>query len=146
MGSWGDGVHGSWTGRMMDWGGGGGSWYFGRGPKLKTKGGPSPIFFVLWKFTCSKKKILGSGGARAPFGINVGPSLLSEYLIIFDALCPLLVVTGYFSMLIKTFTDSRTLRRPLRLIANFSHKSTSWQSKYWKTNKNEDSFTSWSTP
>ena len=26
-------------------------------------------------------------------------------------------------MLIKTFTDSRTLRRPLRLIANFSHKS-----------------------
>ena len=35
-------------------------------------------------------------------------------------------------MLIKTFTDSRTLRRPLRLIANFSHKSTSWRSKYWK--------------
>ena len=63
-------VMGSWASRMMGWGG---SWYFGRGPELKTKGCPSPFFFVFWKFYLLKKNFW----AWAPFGLNMGPSLVS---------------------------------------------------------------------
>ena len=60
-------VMGSWTSRMMGWGGG--FMIFGWGPELKTKGGPSPFFFwVLWKFYQPKKNFF--------FGPREGPGPL----------------------------------------------------------------------
>ena len=48
---------------------------FGRGPELKSKGGPSLFFFFYENFTY-QNFFFGPRGARAPFGLNVGPSLL----------------------------------------------------------------------
>ena len=51
-----------------------------KGAELKTKGGPKlkikgpKLFFG--KFYILKKKIFGPGGARAPFALHLGPSLL----------------------------------------------------------------------
>ena len=65
-GFWTRGVHGSWIGRMMGWGG---SWYFGRGPEQKTKGGPSPFFFGSLKILLAKKKkFWAQGGPGPPWG------------------------------------------------------------------------------
>ena len=60
MGSWAGGVHGSWTGQMMGYRGGGG------GVHDILGGGPSPFFLFSENFTCSKKKIFGRRGGLGP--------------------------------------------------------------------------------
>ena len=80
MGSWAGGVHGSWTGQMMGYRGGGGFMIFWEGAQA--------LFFLFSEnFTCSKKIFLGAGGAWAPFGINVGLSLyIYIHTFLFDKL------------------------------------------------------------
>ena len=73
---------GSWAPGLAGWWAGGGFMIFGRGPELKTKGGPSPFFFGFSENFTSQKKFffLGPGRARAPFGLNVGPSVRSAWI------------------------------------------------------------------
>ena len=53
-----------WTSRMMGWGGG--SWYFGKGPELKPKGGPSPFFFCSLKILPTQIFFFGLRGGPGP--------------------------------------------------------------------------------